>query len=42
MCHVDKENLPTDAEFKGHESVIVQNLKIETGTVNLKKIRIVV
>ncbi len=37
MCHVDKENLPADAEFKGHESVIVQDLKIETDNIEFKK-----
>lgn len=37
ICKVDKEILPEDAEFKGHESVIVQDLKIETDNIEFKK-----
>ena len=34
---VDQSELPADAEFKGHESVIVQDLKIETDNVRFLK-----
>jgi hypothetical protein len=34
---VDKSKLPDDAEFKGYESVIVQDLKIETNNIRFKK-----
>ncbi len=37
VCEVDKEKLPSDAEFKGYESVIVQDLKIETDNIEFKK-----
>lgn len=36
-CKVDPEILPEDAEFKGYESVIVQDLKIETDNIEFKK-----
>lgn len=34
---VDKSKLPDDAEFKGYETVIVQDLKIETNNIRFKK-----
>lgn len=37
ICKVDRNILPKDAEFKGYESVIVQDLKIETDTIEFKK-----
>lgn len=37
ICEVDKEKLPSDAEFKGYKSVIVQDLKIETENVEFQK-----
>jgi regulator of replication initiation timing len=37
ICRVDRSILPEDAEFKGHESVIVQDLKIETDNIEFKK-----
>jgi regulator of replication initiation timing len=36
-CKVPKEELPSDAEFKGYEPVIVQDLKIETENIEFKK-----
>jgi hypothetical protein len=33
VLRVDKSELPTDAEFKGYESVIIQDLKIETDNI---------
>ena len=36
-CKVDKESLPADAEFKGYESVVVQDLKIESDNIEFKK-----
>lgn len=36
-CKVPKEELPSDAEFKGHDSVIVQDIKIETENIEFKK-----
>ena len=37
VCKVDRSNLPQDAEFKGHESVIVQEILIKTDNVEYKK-----
>jgi regulator of replication initiation timing len=37
ICKVDPQTLPEDAKFKGHESVIVQDLKIETDNIEFKK-----
>ncbi len=37
ICEVNKEILPFDALFKGYESVIVQDLKIETDNIEFKK-----
>jgi hypothetical protein len=37
ICELDKSQLPTDAEFKGYETVIVQGLKIEPDHVEFKK-----
>lgn len=36
-CKVDRDELPEDAEFKGYESVIVQEILITTGNVEYKK-----
>ena len=37
LCEVEKEILPSDAEFKGYKSVVVQDLKIETDNIEFKK-----
>lgn len=37
VCKVDRSKLPQDAEFKGHESVIVQEMLIKTDNVEYKK-----
>jgi len=37
VCKVDRSKLPQDAEFKGHESVIVQEILIKTDNVEYKK-----
>lgn len=37
VLQVDKSELPADAEFKGYESVVVQDLKIETDNVRFLK-----
>jgi regulator of replication initiation timing len=37
ICRVDRSILPEDAEFKGYDTVIVQDLKIETDNVEFKK-----
>ena len=37
VCHVDKAELPNDAEFKGYESVIIQEILIHTDNVEYKK-----
>jgi len=37
VCHVDKATLPPDAEFKGYESVIIQEIRIHTDNVEYKK-----
>ena len=34
---VEQEQLPADAEFKGHEEVIVQDIKVETDNVRFRK-----
>jgi len=34
---VDEEQLPADAEFKGYEDVIVQDIKVETDNVRFRK-----
>ncbi len=36
VCEVDKAQLPEDAQFKGYETVISQDLKIETDNVEFK------
>jgi regulator of replication initiation timing len=36
VCEVDKAQLPEDAEFKGYETVIVQDLEIKTDNVEFK------
>jgi hypothetical protein len=37
IAEVDKSHLPADAEFKGYEPVVVQELKIETDNVRFLK-----
>lgn len=37
ICEVDKAKLPEDAEFKGYETVTVQDLKIETDNIEFHK-----
>jgi len=37
ILQVDKSKLPDDAEFKGYEPVIIQDLKIETDNICFKK-----
>ncbi|MBL0717059.1 MAG: transposase [Desulfosarcina sp.] len=37
VCKVDHSKLPADAEFKGYESVVVQEILIKTGNVEYKK-----
>jgi len=37
ICKVDKSILPEDAQFKGHQSVIVQDIIIKTDNVEYKK-----
>jgi regulator of replication initiation timing len=37
ICRVDRSILPEDAEFKGYDTVIVQDLKIETDNIEFKK-----
>jgi len=37
VCAVDQDILPNDAEFKGYESVIVQEIHIKTENVEYKK-----
>ncbi len=37
VLHVDQSELPTDAEFKGYEPVVIQDLKIETDNVRFLK-----
>jgi len=37
VLFVDKSKLPDDAEFKGYESVVIQDLKIETNNIRFKK-----
>ena len=37
ICKVNKAQLPDDAVFKGHETVTVQDLKIETDNVKFQK-----
>ncbi len=37
ILHVDQSKLPADAEFKGYESVVIQELKIETNNVRFLK-----
>jgi regulator of replication initiation timing len=37
ICVVDKAELPTDAEFKGYQSVVVQDIIIKTDNVEYKK-----
>ena len=36
-CHVDRSLLPDDAIFKGYETVIVQDLLIQTDNIEFKK-----
>ena len=37
VLKVDEEQLPADAEFKGYEDVIVQDIKVETDNVRFRK-----
>ena len=37
LCEVDKKILPKDAEFKGYERVVVQDLQIATDNIEFKK-----
>lgn len=37
VCEVDKDILPDDAEFKGYQSVVVQEIRIRTDNVEYKK-----
>jgi len=37
VCPVDRSILPEDAEFKGYDPVVVQDLKIETDNVEFRK-----
>lgn len=37
VCEVDKKKLPPDAEFKGYDTVVVQDLKIETDHISFMK-----
>jgi len=37
ILHVDKSELPADAEFKGYEQAIIQDLKIETDNIRFLK-----
>ncbi len=37
VCEVDKDILPDDAEFKGYQSVVVQEIIIKTDNVEYKK-----
>ena len=36
-CYVDKSKLPDDAEFKGYNTVIVQDIKIQPDNIEFKK-----
>jgi len=37
VCTIEKSQLPEDAVFKGYQSVIVQDIKIETDNIEFKK-----
>ena len=37
ILKVEREQLPTDAQFKGHEEVSVQDIKVETDNVRFRK-----
>ena len=37
VLEVDRDLLPEDAEFKGYEDVIVQDIKIKTDNVRFRK-----
>jgi regulator of replication initiation timing len=37
ICKVDQSELPNDAEFKGYESIVVQEILITTDNVEYKK-----
>ena len=37
IVRIDKNQLPSDAKFKGYEDVIVQDLRIETDTIRFRK-----
>lgn len=37
ICHIDKDQLPPDAQFKGHQNVIVQDIDIKTDNIEFNK-----
>jgi len=37
ICNVDKKSLPKDAQFKGYEKVVIQDLKIQTDNIEFQK-----
>jgi len=37
ICYVDKKMLPSDAKFKGYQSVVVQDVVIQTDNIEFKK-----
>ena len=37
MCKVDQNILPDDAEFKGYQSMVVQEIIVKTDNVNIRK-----
>ena len=37
ICKVDQSELPNDAEFKGYESIVVQEILITTDNVEYKR-----
>ncbi|RCV65730.1 hypothetical protein C5S53_02295 [Methanophagales archaeon] len=37
MCKIDQNILPDDAEFKGYQDVVVQEILIKTDNVEYKK-----
>ena len=37
ICHVNKDELPDDAEFKGYQSVVIQDVKVISENIEFKK-----
>lgn len=37
VCRLDRATLPSDAQFKGYEDVVVQDLRIECDTIRFRK-----